>query len=206
MKKQEPIISELYRLKKSDLKRCAQVASRAFIDDETSKFLLSSKLTQESLYEYYFVIYKAIYEKMHIFADSKDINGFIIISPIENSEISLWDFIKAGGLKVILLLGLDLVSRSLAYENNCINIRKRFISKNDWYIFQFGVDPQKQGQGFGSKIIKPFLNWLDLKNIACYLETQKYVNVEIYNHFGFSLKSVDTLPKKQEKQYAMLRN
>lgn len=206
MKKQEPVIKELYRLKKSDLKKCAQVASRAFIDDETSKFLLSLKLTQESLYEYYLVVYKAIYKKMCIFSDSEDINGFIIVSPIENSEISLWDFIKAGGLKVIASLGLDLVTRSLAYENNCIRIRRQFIAQDDWYIFQFGVDPQKQGQGMGSKIIKPFLNWLDSRNISCYLETQKDVNVEIYCHLGFNLKSVDTLPKKQEKQYAMLRN
>lgn len=206
MKNQEPIINELYRLRKSDLKKCALVASKAFIDDESSKFLLSSKLTQESLYEYYIVLYNAIYKKMYMFADSKDIHGFIIISSIKNSEISIWEFIKAGGLKIIFSFGLGIVSRSLAYENNCINIRKPFISPNDWHIFQFGVIPEKQSQGLGSKIIKPVLSWLDSKKTACYIETQKTINVDIYSHFGFKLMSVDTLPKKQTKQYAMLRN
>ena len=101
---------------------------------------------------------------------------------------------------------MNLALRSLEYEKNCINIRRHFVSKNDWYIFQFGVDPQKQGIGMGSKIIKPVLNWFDSKNITCYLETQKDINVKMYNHLGFNLKSVDKLPKKQTKQYAMLRN
>lgn len=206
MKKQEPSINEIYRLKESDLKKCAKVASQAFIDDESSKFLLSSKLTQESLYEFYLVMYKAIYRKMYMFADSENINGFIIFSSMDNAEISLFDFIKAGGLKVIYLLGLDLVLRSLEYEKNCLNIRKVFVSKNDWYIFQFGVDPEKQGTGIGSKIMKPILNWFDSKNIKCYLETQKDINVDIYKHFGFGLKSIDTLPKRQVKQFAMLRD
>lgn len=206
MERQEPNISELYRLKKSDLEKCAQVASKAFINDETSKFLLSSKLTQEALYEFYFVLYNAVYEKMYMFADSEDINGFIIFSSMENSEISLLEFIKAGGLKIIFSLGIDLIFRSLEYEKNCINIRKYFVQKNNWHIFQFGVNPEKQGIGLGSKIIKPVLNWFNSKNITCFLETHKDVNVDIYSHFGFVLKSIDTLPRKKEKQYSMFRS
>jgi GNAT superfamily N-acetyltransferase len=199
-------INELYRLKRKDLEKCALVAAKAFMDDPTSHFLLSSKLSQKSLYEYYFVIYKAIYEKTHIFADCEDINGFIIVAPINHFEISHWDFIKFGGLKVILSLGFGLVLRSLTYDRNCINLRKNIVSSADWYIFQFGVSPNAQGKGVGSKIIKPFLNWLDTKNLACYLETQKNVNVEIYDHLGFDLKSVDMMPDKQVNQYAMLRD
>lgn len=206
MTKQEPSINGIYRIKKSDLKKCAQVAAKAFLDDESSKFLLSTKLTGEFLFQFYFVLYKAIYEKMYMFADSENINGFIIFSPLENAEISLWDFIKAGGLKIIFSAGLDFMLRSLEYEKNCINIRRNFVSPADWYIFQFGVTPEKQGIGLGSKIIQPVLNWFDSKNIVCYLETQKDINVDIYNHFGFILKSIDTLPKKSIKQFAMLRS
>lgn len=205
MKKEEFNIDGLYKIKKEDLKRCAEVAAQAFIDDESSKFLLSSNLTYKSLYDYYLAIYKAVYNKMHMFAESKNIDGFIIIAPIKNAELSLWDCIKTGGLKVILSLGLGVVLRSLEYEKNCIRIRNKIASSNTWYVFQFGVLPAKQGRGLGSKIMKPFLKWLDSKKVACYLETQKEINVDIYNHFGFSLKSTDTLPKKTASQFAMLR-
>lgn len=206
MKNQEPNIKEIYRIRKTDLKKCAEIAAQAFIDDESSKFILSSKLNFEALYNFYFVIYNALYDKMHIFSESENIDGFIIISHIKNSELSLWDFIQAGGLKLIFSNGLDFVLRSLNYEKNCIKIRKKFVSTDDWYIFQFGVTPAKQGLGLGSKIMRAVLNWFDSEKIVCYLETQKDVNVEIYNHFGFALKSIDTLPNKNIKQFAMLRN
>lgn len=206
MKKQKLDIKGLYQIQKKDLKKFAETAAQAFICDETSKFILSSKLTHKTLYDFYSVIYNATYNKMYMFAESENIDGFIIIAPIKNSELSLWEFIKAGGLKLVFSYGLDFVLRSLNYEKNCIKIRKKFVSSNDWYIFQFGVAPTKQGMGLGSKIIRPVLNWLDSEKISCYLETQKDVNVDIYNHFGFALKSTDTLPNKNKKQFAMLRS
>jgi GNAT superfamily N-acetyltransferase len=206
MKKEEINIDGLYKIKKEDLKRCADVAAQAFLDDESSKFLLSSNLTYNSLYNYYLAIHNAAYNKMHMFAESANIDGFIIIAPIKNAELSFWDCVKTGGLKSILSLGLGVVLRSLEYERNCIKVRKKIASSDAWYVFQFGVCPSKQGCGLGSRTIRPFLNWLDSQKINCYLETQKACNVNMYNHFGFSLKSVDTLPKKKAKQFAMLRS
>lgn len=203
--KKEFDIEGLYKIKRDDLKKCAEVAAKAFIEDETSKFLLSSGLNYKSLYNYYSVIYGAAYNKMHMFAESENIDGFIIISPIKNAEISLWDCLRFGGLRGIFSLGLGVILRSMAYEKNCIKIRKKHVSSDFWYIFQFGVSPEKQGSGLGSKVIKPFLNWLDSKKASCFLETQKEGNIAMYNHFGFSLKSIDTLPKKKESQFAMLR-
>lgn len=205
MKKQEPNIKGLYKIKRKDIEKCAKTAAQAFLDDESSKFILSSKLTYKTLYDFYLVIYKGLYNKMYLFSESENIDSFIIIAPIKNSELSLWDFIKAGGLKLIFSNGLSFVLRSLNYEKNCIKIRKNIVTSNDWYIFQFGVTPAKQGIKMGSSIMKPILSWLDSEKIACYLETQKDVNVDIYNHFGFVLKSVDTLPSTNIKQFAMLR-
>ena len=70
MNKDEIIIDGLYRIKKKDLKRCAQVAAKAFLDDASSKFLLSANLTYKSLFNYYFVIYNAAFKKMYMFAES----------------------------------------------------------------------------------------------------------------------------------------
>jgi len=206
MKKEELNIDGLYQIKKEDLKRCADIAAQAFINDESSTFLLSSKLTYKTLYDYYLVLYKSIYNQMYMFADSKNIDGFIIIVPVKHSEVSVWDFIKAGGLKVICTHGLGLVFRSLEYQKNCINIRHKIISSDAWYIMQFGVSPTKQGIGLCSKTIKPVLEWLKSNKADCYLETHKEVNVDIYKHLGFLLKSIDTMPNSKAKQFAMLRN
>ncbi len=206
MKKEELNIEGLYKIKKEDLRKCAEVAAQAFLDDESSKFLLSSRLTIKALSDYYLLLYKAAHNKMHMFAESENIDGFIIIAPIKNSELSLWDCIKTGGLKAILSLGFGVIIRSLEYEKHCIKIRSKIIPSNTWYIFQFGVSPAKQGQGFGSKTMKPVLNWLDSEKIACYLETNNACNVDMYSHFGFCLKDTTTLPEKESNQFAMLRS
>lgn len=206
MKKEELIIEGLYNIKKQDLKRCAQVAALSFLDDESSKFLLSGDLTYKSLYNYYLVLYKAAFDKMHMFAQSDNIDSFIIITPIQNAEITIWECIKAGALKLIFSYGLGMVFRSLIYEKNCIKTRNKLAPKEWWYIFQFGVLPDKQGKKLGSKTIKPILNWLDSKKINCYLETQKIINVNIYTHFGFRLKTTASLPDKKASQFAMIRN
>lgn len=206
MNKDEIIIDELYRIKKKDLKRCAQVAAKAFLDDASSKFLLSANLTYKSLFNYYFVIYNAAFKKMYMFAESENINGFIIIAPLKNSNLSVWDCIRAGALKIIFSQGLGIVFRSLEYEKNCNKAREGIASADSWYIFQFGVLPDKQGMKIGSKTIKPVLDWFDSKNISCYLETQKAVNVNIYTHLGFLLKLKGTLPDKKMSQFAMFRS
>ncbi len=205
MKKEDLNIDGLYKIQKNDLIKCADVAARAFLDDESSKFLLSSKLTYKSLFEYYSILYKATYNKMYMFAESDKIEGFIIVAPVKNSQLSLWDCIKAGSIRELLSLDVGILIRSLKYEQNCIRIRNKIASKDTWYIFQFGVHPDRQGCGLGSKTMKPFLCWLDSKKAECYLETQKAKNVDMYNHFGFSLKSIDKLPKRKEEQFAMLR-
>lgn len=205
MEKEKFNIEGLYRIEQNELSKCADVAARAFLDDESSKFLLSSKLTYKSLYDYYLTIYKVVYNKMHIFAESKDINGFIIVSPLKNADLSLWDYIRAKSLKAIFSFGIGVILRSLKFENNCIKIRNKIASLDSWYIFQFGVLPSKQGQGVGSKTMKPFLKWLDTQKIPCYLETQKIGNIHMYKHFGFTLESIDTLAQTTKNQFAMLR-
>lgn len=205
MKKTRLDIEGLYQLKKEDLSKCAVVAAKAFETDPACNFLFESKLKYDALYEYFLVVFKALYNKMYIFADSKDVNGFIIITQIKNSNLSLLDFLKAGGIKIILKQGLGIVLNSLNYESNCIEIRDRIINRNDWHIFQFGVSPEKQGSGIGSKIIKPVLNWIEQQKVGCYLETHKKINVEIYKHLGFNIKSIDTLPNTKTEQYAMLK-
>ncbi len=205
MQKEELSIKGLYKITQKDLERCANVAAQAFLDDESSKFLLSSTLTLKTLYEYYLLILKTAHTKMYMFADCFEINSFIVIAPITNADLSIWDCIMSCGLMPVINLGFKIIQRSLEYEKNCIKLRTGIVSNDCWYIFQFGVLPEKQGKKFGSKIIKPVLSWFDSKKIVCYLETQKVVNVEIYSHLGFSLKGTNVFSDNKIKQFGMLR-
>ncbi len=206
MKKEDLLIDGLYKITSKDIKRCAQVAAMAFLEDESCKYILNSGLTLKSLYEYYLVIYKAAFDKMYMFAESENINGLIVFTPLKSADLSVFDCIKQGALKIIFNQGLGILFRSLEYEKNCIKMRKNIEKENPWYIFQFCVIPSMQGKKFGSRTIKPFLKWLDCQNIGCCLETQKAVNVEIYKHFGFYLNTAANLSGSSVKQFSMFRN
>ena len=68
-----------------------------------------------------------------------------------------------------------------------------------------GVDPDKQGEGHGSKMLKSLLEYTDRRKEACYLETHTSYNVDIYRNYGFEVVSEDTLPNTDIKQWSMLK-
>lgn len=195
----------LYTVRKKDLKKCADVAARALLDDPSSKYLLKTDLTQQKLSRYYLIAFKALYDDAYILATSEDMEGIIILMPPGKTSVSAAKFIEAGGLALPFSVGFGILSRSIKYENNNFRIRKSVCHDETWHIFQFGVAPEKQGQGLGSMLIKPFLIWLDERHLPCYLETHKQKNVDLYTHYGFLIKATDTLPDKIHTQYGMLR-
>ena len=205
MKKETLELKGLYTVQERDLKKCSAVAARAFLDDPSSKYLLKRNLSCAKLYKYYLNAFKALYSDAYFYAPTEAIEGFIILMPPAKTSVSAIRFIEAGGLTLPFSVGLGILSRSIEYEKNNDKIRKSVCPDETWYIFQFGVAPEKQGLGLGSVLMRPFLQWLDERHLPCYLETHKEKNVDLYAHYGFLLKATASLPDEKHKQYAMLR-
>jgi ribosomal protein S18 acetylase RimI-like enzyme len=74
------------------------------------------------------------------------------------------------------------------------------------YLFFIGVDPRSQGQGYGGMLIRPMLEWLDEKGMACYLNTQNEANIGLYEHFGFRVVEQVTLPGTTFVHTGMVRD
>jgi ribosomal protein S18 acetylase RimI-like enzyme len=58
-----------------------------------------------------------------------------------------------------------------------------------WYLFFLAVDPDCQGQGLGSAILKATLAQIDAKREAAYLEASSEKNVPLYLRHGFEIVS-----------------
>jgi ribosomal protein S18 acetylase RimI-like enzyme len=58
-----------------------------------------------------------------------------------------------------------------------------------WHFGPFGVLPERQGQGIGSKLLTYFCEHVDRLEAAAYLETDKSENVPLYQRFGFEVTS-----------------
>lgn len=55
-----------------------------------------------------------------------------------------------------------------------------------WHLGPIAVDQGRQGEGIGGALLREFCARVDLDHDAAYLETDRNINVGIYQHFGFS--------------------
>lgn len=56
-----------------------------------------------------------------------------------------------------------------------------------WYLSLIGVDIRHQGQGIGSKLLKPMIDKFDREECLAYLESTTAANIPLYERFGFNL-------------------
>ncbi len=57
-----------------------------------------------------------------------------------------------------------------------------------WYLAILGVDPRRQGEGLGGRLISHTLEPLDAQGIPAYLETDKERNLAWYDRHRFELR------------------
>ncbi len=73
------------------------------------------------------------------------------------------------------------------------------------YLMVLGVDPPRQGQGVGSTLMAPVLARADASGLACYLETNKEINVKLYRKHGFEVVYEGHLPDGGPQLWTMKR-
>ena len=56
-----------------------------------------------------------------------------------------------------------------------------------WYLPMIGVDPSRQGQGYGSALLKAALKHCDADGLPAYLESSSPRNVPLYERHGFEV-------------------
>jgi ribosomal protein S18 acetylase RimI-like enzyme len=56
-----------------------------------------------------------------------------------------------------------------------------------WYLFAIGVDPEQQGRGIGSALLRAVLEQCDSRREAAYLEASTETNVRLYERHGFAV-------------------
>ncbi len=199
-------IPTLYKVQKSDLKKCAYLMASAFHDDPSIRYLLGGTEQGQNDWRYFYTVVKSIFGKCIMLSNDNDLNDLLILFPPALSAVSTFPFFINGGIILPALFKNGLLVRSLRYEANCKRIKEKIISNNTWYCMCFVVNPELQGKGRGSRLIKSVIKVLDGYNIPIYLETHKPINVEIYKHLGFKVKTTTLIPNTEITQYGMLRD
>lgn len=56
-----------------------------------------------------------------------------------------------------------------------------------WYLAMIGVDPARQGRGYGSAILRESLRRCDDDGVLAYLESSNPKNLPLYERYGFEV-------------------
>lgn len=85
-------------------------------------------------------------------------------------------------------------------------IEKKHPHEPHWYLSVLGVDPDRQGQGFGTALMQPILEVCDRDGVPAYLESSKEKNVPLYERNGFRVTEVFEAPGGAPPMWLMWRD
>jgi ribosomal protein S18 acetylase RimI-like enzyme len=95
--------------------------------------------------------------------------------------------------------------RTLRFIQIDQEMRKRHPHYHHWYLWFLGVDPERQGQGYGSNLLRSLSAKAEADGVACYLETDTASNVKIYERHGYAVQSEEVLPPGDVRFWFMKR-
>lgn len=58
-----------------------------------------------------------------------------------------------------------------------------------YYLELIGIEPERQGQGLGSRLLQEILVAADREKVGCFLETSNLRNLPFYQRFGFQIRA-----------------
>jgi len=198
-------LSTLYRVPASEARRAGEVAARAFRDDPLFAALIPDRVTlRETLpHLFEFAIRYAI-RYGEVYSTSERLQGVTAWLPHDRVKIPLLRALRAGVLRLVSHVDLDILMKFLAMDVAVEEAHFRLADFPHWYLSLIAVEPDLQGQGIGSLLLKPMLARLDRELQPCYLETQNPGNVSMYEHYGFRTLE-EFLPDGGPAGWAMLR-
>jgi hypothetical protein len=204
--KMENYFTDLIRVEKKDLSKAAETISYAFMEDPLSIFFFPDESTRyQNLLIYFHVRINYGIRFGEVYATSNNFEGVVSWIPDKKSHITFWRGMITGGMKLYTKFGRSKVTRMFEVGDYTTHFRESVAKLPYIQLSPIGVHPEEQGKGFGSKLIEPMMNKLDMKNYNCYLETQEESNIGFYQRFNFKVVKEGKIPGTDLQHWVMMR-
>ncbi len=192
----------IQKLEKNQIKDAAEIFAKAMMNDELHVFFFPDQASrfEKLVYLYEFKL-ELQYRKCIV--TSRKLEGLAIWEKPgqQHSGLSLSEMFN--GLKLIWQCGIVSLIKMIKYQTWASKTRDKLINQPYWYLDVVIVNPEHQGKGFASQLIKPILLEAEKNHQEVYLETQNKNNILIYDKYGFSLIKEIKLPNTDIIQYCM---
>jgi len=169
----------------SDVAVLAATLARAFDDDPLSLYLFGGPRSRSTgLAKFFAIQMRHTYLRHGQVWTTSDRAGAALWAPPGMPRPGLVDLVRI--LPVLPYLSVwgrktpDVVHLLAAYER----ARPR---QPHWYLGTLGTDPDRQGRGVGSHLLRIVLDRLDVEGVPAYLESSKERNLSFYARHGFEV-------------------
>jgi GNAT superfamily N-acetyltransferase len=85
--------------------------------------------------------------------------------------------------------------RAMRFARFDAQLRRRHPRDPHWYLWVLGVEPERQGRGLGSALLRSLGARADRAGVPCYLETDRPSSVRLYERHGYAVLNEETLPE-----------
>ena len=183
------LISDLYKLKKKDIKKAADVLVDAYSEDPMLKKIFTDVDKRRIQFE---VMLRYCMKYGNLFSPSDNFEGVMAIAP-HDKDMTVWRTFRSGGF----FLGMKIasVAKLMAPTTKLMEEAKKNLNLDSYiYLFIIGVSQELQGKGFGGKLLRAIVEKADIERKPMYLETQNEENVSLYEKYGFYVVKKINLP------------
>ena len=204
---------KLYQVTREDLPQLEKLLNVCFAHDPLYETLIPDEEIRKRLMpELFQCDMDEFYETCEIFADSKDLNGVLVVSDEAepyNVFQYYWSEAKAALHTDSFLIKEDPSMKTFFnfmkggdYLNS--SWTDQLHQKNRLHIIYLAVDPHMQHHGIAAALIDEAVEYAEKHGMMISLETHNEKNVAFYQQFGFKIYGVveKNFPLKQ---YCMIR-
>ncbi|MHA2498835.1 MAG: GNAT family N-acetyltransferase [Candidatus Hodarchaeales archaeon] len=196
----------LIRLPKELIKPAARMAARAFHDDPLFSHFYSDPVERKKRLPYLLegmIRYTLRYGEVYV--TSRNLEGIALWLPSEKTAMGMWRTFRSGAMRAMFKAGMKSMMRAMpCYEFNLAR-HKALAPFRHLYLSILAVDPDFQGRGYSSALVKGMLIEKNPDKLPCFLETENPRNVPIYQHLGFRVLEEKLIPGTEVRNWAMLR-
>jgi ribosomal protein S18 acetylase RimI-like enzyme len=169
--------------------RAGGVLSRAFHDDPLWATLTPAPgVRQARLAEMFTGVAKTVAAANGVAETTTGFEAVALWLP-PGREMGLWAMARAGFVmpRFVLTLPTEDRRRMMAVLGQLDEERKKLVPEPHWYLAAIGVEPEHQGSGLGSALVRAGMRRAHRDQKLIYLETETEGNVGYYEHLGFEV-------------------
>jgi ribosomal protein S18 acetylase RimI-like enzyme len=197
---------DVIRLTKEHFKQAVDISDRAFQEYPTSILMFPDKNERIKKNKFGFeMLYNYGFRYGEVYATSPNLEGVAMWLPPKKVHQSIWSVLRSGGFRVLRKTGIKAMKRGYPLYNFLGPTHKRLAPFDHWYLQLLAVEPEKQGKGYGSLLIRAMIKKIDLEGLPVYLETNIEKNVPFYQKHGFEVLDHAIIPKTDVPNWGMLR-